>query len=162
MSKVRIRIELVLEDEANVIGAKEALISLTEQWTDVSEPVTVEVLDERAVQAEQDAMFADFWREYPRKTAKLPALRAFKRVCKSREMLAVILAGLAEHKKTEQWQTPSLIPHPATWLNQRRWEDDLRTLARLVAEPERSYDITAAQDRALHEPLRYVPRGHRN
>lgn len=163
MSKVRIRIELVLQDQQDVIGAKEALISMVEQWTDVAEPLTVEVLDEQEVQTELDAMFDDFWRAYPRKTDKLPARRAFKRVCKTREMLATLLAALAEHKQTAQWQTPRLIPHAATWLNQHRWEDDLTTLQDLTkpAVPERSYDVALAQQEALHGALKYVPRAQR-
>jgi hypothetical protein len=35
-----------------------------------------------------------------------------------------ILAGIERWKQTEQWQVIEHIPHPTTFLNDRRWEDD--------------------------------------
>jgi len=35
-----------------------------------------------------------------------------------------MLKALEWQAKTEQWADPSLIPHPTTWLNGARWEDD--------------------------------------
>jgi hypothetical protein len=73
-----------------------------------------------------DADFAAFWSAYPRKVAKPAALKAW-RSAKHRPPLADLLAALDRHKRSEQWQAARFIPHPATWLNGQRWDDQLPT-----------------------------------
>jgi hypothetical protein len=67
--------------------------------------------------------FLVFWQSYPRQEAKGKAAEAFVKANLNGNM-PVVLAAIEAYKKTEQWQTPKYIPLPATWLNQRRWEDD--------------------------------------
>jgi len=69
--------------------------------------------------------FTAFWTAYPRKIARQKAWQAWKKIRAGPELVAAILRSIAEHKQTEQWQQVRLIPHPATFLNQRRWEDDV-------------------------------------
>ncbi len=71
-----------------------------------------------------DADFAAFWSAYPQKVAKPEALKAW-RSAKHRPPLAELLAALEKHKASEQWQAARFIPHPAKWINQQRWEDEL-------------------------------------
>ncbi len=69
--------------------------------------------------------FIEFWKEYPKKVGKLKAFESWqKHKCKNN--LSIILNAITEQSKTEQWCRDSglYIPHPATWLNQRRWEDE--------------------------------------
>ena len=70
--------------------------------------------------------FADFWSAYPRKTAKGEAEKAFDKLSPDAELLAKLLGAIALQKLGEQWRKDGgqFIPHPATWLNQRRWEDE--------------------------------------
>ena len=68
--------------------------------------------------------FERFWQEYPKKSGKRPALRAWKNA-KKRGMppvdeLVVILA----HQKTWRQWLDGFIPNPATWLNGDRWADE--------------------------------------
>lgn len=44
------------------------------------------------------------------------------------ELQQTILAALEKHKKSEDWKKDAgkFIPYPATWLNGRRWEDELK------------------------------------
>lgn len=67
--------------------------------------------------------FGEFWAIWPHKVAKVEAEQAF---LKGRifEKIEVVLAAVEAHKKTDQWQR-GIIPHPATWLNGKRWEDNL-------------------------------------
>lgn len=65
--------------------------------------------------------FTTFWTAYPRKTAKQTALKAWKRV--KHDEIPALMAALEAHKQTDQWRR-GVIPHPATWLHQRRWEDE--------------------------------------
>lgn len=73
---------------------------------------------------ELEADFDRFWRLYPRKVNKDGARKAFRKV---KEPVEVLLKALENHKKSSQWLKDNgvYIPHPTTWLNQRRWEDVL-------------------------------------
>ncbi len=159
MSKVKIRIEvaLITDDEDEVIGIKEAIANLVEPWRNIEKPVKVEIIDHQIDQAEIESMFEEFWREYPRKTNKIKAFKAFKKEIKNRKMLEDILAALAQHKKTEQWKKPTLIPHASTWLNGHRWEDDLSTLIKTNPgdSSPAAYDLDEFEYRSLHSELKY-------
>ena len=74
----------------------------------------------------EDVDFNAFWAAYPRKVAKLAALKAWRKVATSEALVEQIMAGLRaqlpEMLKTYK-RDRSMVPHPATWLNGRRWED---------------------------------------
>lgn len=76
-----------------------------------------------------DATFDHFWNNYPKKVAKPTALKAWAKLRPTEELLKKILEGLEAWKGTDQWHKDggAFIPHPTTWLNQRRWEDQLPT-----------------------------------
>lgn len=76
-----------------------------------------------------DNGFEKFWAPYTRKTAKVQAQKAWAKLNPSPELQATILAALAVQKQSEQWTKDggAFIPHASTWLNQRRWEDQLPT-----------------------------------
>ena len=63
--------------------------------------------------------FEKFWSNYPRKVGKGAAEKAWNKSLQSTEEDAII-ASLVAYKFSED---VNFIPHPATWLNQRRWED---------------------------------------
>ena len=66
--------------------------------------------------------FVQFWNFYPRKVAKGAALKAWAKVQKEGIPPETILAALgSQHLEDREMQ---FIPHPSTWLNHRRWEDD--------------------------------------
>jgi hypothetical protein len=71
--------------------------------------------------------FDAFWAAYPRKTGKEAARRAWAKA-KAKPDVSTIIAKIAEWKQTEQWQKEGgqYIPYPATWLNQGRWDDDVK------------------------------------
>ena len=66
--------------------------------------------------------FDEFWTLYPRKEAKQAALKAWRKV--RPDELPAILAGLRASIQKVQWQE-GVIPHASTWLNGRRWEDEV-------------------------------------
>ena len=70
--------------------------------------------------------FVDFWSSYPRKVAKGAAERAWLKLNADETLTARILHAVVAQSKGEQWlrDAGAFIPHPATWLNQRRWEDE--------------------------------------
>ncbi len=71
-----------------------------------------------------EEMFSLFWEAYPRKEAKQNAWKVFMKVRPDARLVSTMIAWLKLACESEQWQDKSKIPHPATWLNQRRWEDD--------------------------------------
>ena len=71
--------------------------------------------------------FALFWQEYPRKAAKAAALKAWQKLNPSPDLVERILAHVRDHKRSPDWLKDGgqFVPHPATFLNGRRWEDDI-------------------------------------
>lgn len=63
--------------------------------------------------------FDQFWSAYPCKKGKVVAEKAFKKVAGD---FCAIMTGLDEYKRHKPDYADWL--HPATFLNQRRWEDE--------------------------------------
>ena len=82
--------------------------------------------NEKENESKKAANFDRFWEAYPRKVGKVKAQTAFQKVTVPVEIL---LSAIAEQKKSPQWQKDGgqFIPHPATWLNGKRWEDQITT-----------------------------------
>ena len=70
--------------------------------------------------------FEVFWEAYPKKKSKGAAEKAFAKVNPDEQLLATILAKIEQAKKSADWLKDSgqFIPHPATWLNRKCWEDE--------------------------------------
>ena len=97
-----------------------------------------------------DSQFDLFWKEYPRKEAKSVALRAF-RIALRKTTLSSMIEAVQKQRGGQQWQR-GIIPHPATWLNQERWNDECQPLAQTAA-------ITPIQAQIHHsEYLRVIER----
>ena len=73
-------------------------------------------------ESQDDENFTAFWAAYPRKVDKDRARRAWRKLKADPRLTGEILAGLRAWVASEQWQDERYIPHPATWLNNRRWE----------------------------------------
>lgn len=88
-------------------------------------------------QSLSDEDFAVFWKAYPRKESKVQARKAF---AKADVRLDMLLQALEAQKQTGQWQSDGgrFIPYASTWLNQKRWEDDL------PAQPENNTESAEA------------------
>ena len=88
---------------------------------DIKETV---LTDSKEKAASLDRAFDTFWAVYPRHTAKQDAKRAFIKVSPDDALLETMLTAIQRQKQTDQWSDPRYIPHPATWINGRRWEDE--------------------------------------
>lgn len=68
--------------------------------------------------------FADFYEVYPRKVNKDSALKAWAKI--SPELHETIVDDVKNRIVNHiGWQDRQYIPHPSTYLNQRRWEDEI-------------------------------------
>ena len=73
-------------------------------------------------------LFERFWKAYPRKQDKERARRAWRKVNPDLALCRIMSAALERDKQSEQWQENGgkYIPHPSSWLNNRRWEDEVK------------------------------------
>jgi len=72
--------------------------------------------------------FLEFWGKYPRKIGKGKAFTAYKNIKTPKPSLETVISSVEEHNKMEQWSNIQFIPHPSTWINERRWEDEIETM----------------------------------
>jgi hypothetical protein len=88
--------------------------------------------------------FTAFWAAYPRKVGKAAARKSWNKL---HPPIADVLASLKWQAASAQWTKDAgqFIPHPATWLNQGRWQD----------EPPDDSSSPKAADRRL-DPLRKI------
>ncbi len=84
--------------------------------------------------------FLEFWSAYPKKMGKGAAFKVFIKLKLTKKDKADILTALDWQKKSEQWlrDNGQFIPYPATYLNQRRWEDEPQSsLNGDITDPDR-------------------------
>jgi uncharacterized protein YdaU (DUF1376 family) len=76
-----------------------------------------------------DDLFPKFWKLYPNKKGKAAAEKAWKKLKVTDDLFALIAQGLAKQCVSPGWTKDNgqFIPHPATWLNGKRWEDEVLT-----------------------------------
>lgn len=69
--------------------------------------------------------FDDFWSLYPRKVVKQTARKIWAKLKPDDDLQQTILSDIRRRVKGE-WNGKDMqyIPHPSTYLNQRRWEDE--------------------------------------
>ena len=75
---------------------------------------------------QSNPLFDKFWHNYPRKSNKAFARRVFDKLKVDEEMLGKMLSAIST-QQTTIWKDkdPQYIPHPSTWLNGERWEDEI-------------------------------------
>lgn len=84
------------------------------------------------------ARFARFYAAYPKHVSKAAAWKAWQRLKPSDELLTRMLVALERHRRLPQWTKNGgeFVPHPATWLNQCRWEDEVPASSSPSAVPD--------------------------
>lgn len=74
---------------------------------------------------EPSESFLRFYEQYPKKFARLEAIKAWNKIPNAEALFGDIIRGLLKAKASPDWNRDNgqFIPYPATWLNNRRWED---------------------------------------
>ncbi|MEN6334078.1 MAG: helix-turn-helix domain-containing protein [Phycisphaerales bacterium] len=87
--------------------------------------------------------FDRFWRVYPKRVAKEAARKAFARIAPDDAMLDRMIAAVKTQRDTNQWTKDGgqYIPHPATWLNAHRWEDEVPAAKGPVVDADREIQV---------------------
>ena len=70
--------------------------------------------------------FERFWKAYPRKVGKDAAQRAFDKRRPTAALVDDMVAAIERQCRSDAWTKDGgqFIPHPTTWLNQGRWNDE--------------------------------------
>ena len=73
--------------------------------------------------------FEAFWDEYPKKVGKQAAVKAYEKIPAS--VKALIVPAIKAQRESAQWKKEGgrYIPNPTTWLNQGRWDDEVKPAA---------------------------------
>jgi hypothetical protein len=73
-----------------------------------------------------DSLFARFWTAYPRKVSKAEAWKAWQKIPVDATLVARMTRALEWQCQQPGWLKDGgrFVPHPATWLNGRQWEDE--------------------------------------
>ena len=90
-------------------------------------PTPTPKVKSKALSADADHDFLKFWKIYPNKAARQKAWKAFQSLSPDADLQVVLLAAVEAQKKTDKWlkEKGEFIPHAATWLNGKRWEDEV-------------------------------------
>ena len=71
--------------------------------------------------------FDSFWRFYPRKAGKEAARKAWEKLRPDQHIMQMIAHNVKERVEKGEWRkdNQSFILHASTYLNQKRWEDEV-------------------------------------
>ena len=84
-----------------------------------NEQLKIEILDKT------DSLFELFWANYPRKQKKKETYDWFKKNKPNEEFVNYLIECVKKQSMSKQWSKGQFIPLPSTWLNGKRWEDEL-------------------------------------
>ena len=81
--------------------------------------------------------FDRFYSAYPIKKGKATARKAFQKMNGTKPGITELLQILEEHKKSHEWMKEGgkFIPHPTSWINQERWDDEISTKRKVNTDP---------------------------
>lgn len=106
-------------------GSNDGVRTKTKSVRTITKNVPLEV--EKKRKEVEVSLFDRMWGEYPKKVGKQEARSAFEKLKPTPELTDRIISAIALWKQTSQWQDNEgrYIPHCSTFLNKRRFEDEL-------------------------------------
>lgn len=151
------------ETSEEVKAKKQAAKARTRKWRDGVRDASQDAyvlygvgntsVEEKKEEKADDA-FSIFWDAYPRRVGRTAAEKAFNKLKPSGPVLEAMLVALAQQKRQPQWTKDGgqFIPHASTWINQRRWEDEIAApqTGSYAPREHASYDRWPEECRSLH------------
>lgn len=100
---------------------------------------------------DKSAMFEAFWNAYPKKVNKKKSKDKFYKICKNEETFNAIMKGLEIYKNSKEWKVNNgqFIPHPSTWLNGERWNDEINATS-VKSERRTDYGLYETKEDDIH------------
>ena len=107
--------------------------------------------------------FETFYKAYPRKVGKSNVEKWFSKNKPNDELFELMIKKLESFKKTPDWlkDNGQFIPYPATWLNQKRWEDELEVETKNIDYSE-DYTVFETIDMTDDEYSKMLARYRKN
>lgn len=101
-----------------VVGVPKKVVATTQKATTKERKETIQKKEKTYDQT----LFDRWWNEYPRKVSKLASLKAWIRINPDETMTMMFIDAIKKQElSTRETQ---FIPHPSSWLNGKRWEDE--------------------------------------
>lgn len=93
--------------------------------------------------------FDSFWKYYPRKAGKSEAIKAWNKLLPNDDLIRVIASNIGERLRTGEWSksNQSFILHASTYLNQKRWEDEV------IGQQKKNFNPESIKSTSLEEKL---------
>ena len=82
-------------------------------------------ITEPLTETHERELFDEFWKEYPKKSDKRVALKAFKSALR-RTTFEQILSGVIAYRQSTENIEQRFVKNPATWLNADSWENEIQ------------------------------------
>ena len=100
-----------------------SLDTVSIQWGEEEEEEEEQEEEKEEIYAQR---FTEFWLVYPKHKSKGQAEKAFAKLSPNEQLHNVIIQSLERAKTSADWAKDDgkYIPHPATWLNAKGWEDE--------------------------------------
>lgn len=119
------------QDEKKLLAVNNDKYTLLSGCLAIAQPEEKRGVEKRGVEKAID--FEEFWKEYPNKVGKGAARKSWLKISPTPELKAKIIASIELHKKSRQWISDNgkFVPHPATFLNQERWEDEVKEIKKI-------------------------------
>lgn len=91
--------------------------------------------------------FAEFWQVYPRRTNRAKAEKAWLSLAPDASLRQQIMAAVAWQRQTAGWQKDGgqFVPHAATWIHNRRWEDEPERVSPFSVSGKTAGNLAALQ-----------------
>lgn len=110
-------------------GMKSSEIICKQMQADVSKcsrnPIQSESESNTESESKTRARFSEFWDVYPRHVDKQDAVKAWGKLKLTDDLFTAIMDGLEKWARYwEERNEPDYVPHPATWINKKRWESE--------------------------------------
>lgn len=106
------------------------------------------ILNTKLIKENTKENFETFYKAYPRKVGKANVEKWFNKNKPNDELFKLIMSKLDMFKKSPDWlkQNGQFIPYPTTWLNQKRWEDEIGIDQKTFIQDTQDYTIFETRD----------------
>jgi DNA-binding transcriptional regulator YhcF (GntR family) len=113
--------EEVMDEQAKFAAEGDNITKL-----DITKKKTISSYAAKFAAPDENPFFLSFWEAYPRRIGRGEARVAFAKACRHSDPNAIVHGAIAYARHCDEMKIePKFRPHPATWLNQERWADDL-------------------------------------
>ena len=135
-SEDNVREEIDIRDKSIDIRDKDIRDKSKEKEKNSCPPKAGDDAVKAEIVEDYEVKFNTFYSAYPKKVSKQQVQKWFKKNKPNDKQFEHMMQRLEDFKKSKDWlkEKGQYIPYPSTWLNQKRWEDEITVSAKQTAE----------------------------